>query len=220
MNPARHLIAIPLLATALVAGPALAGGATPFKDVRPAKFDVTEGQVTPVGKATARTRSAAMRAVVRDNGRHALKARLRFKLLGDSDTIKPLGSGLVRQQIGLKLRASDPCNLLYVMWHSRPETSIEIQIKRNPGQTTSAQCGNRGYTEIASVPHAGPGKRAHMLEARTRATSTGALVVTVLTDGKLVKRTTIAPALAAGLSGPAGVRSDNGHYLFRLSVPR
>lgn len=220
MPSARRLLALPLLATTLVAGPAVAGAATHWKDVRPASLDVTEGQITPAGQATARTRSAAMRAVLRDNGRHALKARLRFRLLGDSDTIKPLGSGLVRQQIGLKLRASDPCNLLYVMWHSKPESSIEIQIKRNPGQTTSAQCGNRGYTEVASVPHDAPGPAAHVLEARTRATSTGGLIVAAYTDGRLAKRVTVPPALAAGLAGPVGVRSDNGHYLFRLSVPR
>lgn len=220
MDPARRLIALSLLATTAIAAPAAAGRAAQWKDVRPASLDVTEGQITPAGKATARVRSAAMRAVMRDGGRHARRARLRFRLLGDSETIKPLGSGLVRQQIGLKLRAADPCNLLYVMWHSKPESSIQIQIKRNPGQTTSAQCGNRGYTEIASVPRPRADGRAHVLEARTRATRSGTLTVAVYAEGRLAKRVTIPAAFAAGLAGPAGVRSDNGHYLFRLSVPR
>src|SRR4051794_10068286 len=161
MTRAARLLPLAALAAALAAGPAAAGGAPAFKDVKRPSLEVTEGAISPAGKATLRTRSAAMRAVVRDNGRHATRARLRFRLLGDSDTVKPLGSGQVRQQIGLKLRASDPCNLLYVMWHAQPDSAIEISVKRNPGQTTSTQCGNRGYTELASVPRAAPDGRLH-----------------------------------------------------------
>ena len=214
-----------ILATALVALAALGSGASAakapaWKDLRPANLEVTEGAITPAGKVVMRTRSAAMRAVARDGGRHATKARLRFRALGASDTVKPLGSGLVRRQIGLKLRAANPCNLLYVMWHATPEQSIQVQVKRNAGQTTSAQCGNRGYTELASIPMPPADRALHTLEAQTRRLAGGALSLAIYADGDLVQRLTIPADLAAGLEGPVGVRSDNGHYLFRLAARR
>lgn len=55
------------------------------------------------------------------------------------------------------------------MWHAYPDNAIQIQVKRNPGQTTSSECRNNGCTQIATI---------------------------------------------------LGVRSDNGHYLFRLSGRR
>ena len=214
-----------ILATALAALAALGAGASAakapaWKDLRVANLQVTSGAIAPAGDVVMRTRSSGMRAEHRDGGRHATKARLRFRLLGDSETVKPLGSGLVRQQIGLKLRSSDPCNLLYVMWHAKPEQSIQVQVKRNPGQTTSAQCGNRGYTEVASIPMPPADRALHTLEAHTRRTKAGALVLAVYADGDMVQRLTVPADLAAGLNGGIGVRSDNGHYLFRLAGRR
>jgi hypothetical protein len=220
MKNARRPIALIALAAALAATPVAATGAPAWKAVKRANLVVTEGTITSAGKVTLRTRSAAMRAVVRDGGRHAARARLRFKLLGDSETVKPLGSGQVRRQIGLKLRAADPCNLLYVMWHAAPDSVVEISVKRNTGQTTSAQCGNRGYTEVASIPMPQPDQRLHTLEARTRRAAGGALVLAVYADGSLARRLTLPAELAAGLEGPIGVRSDNGDYVFRLSARR
>jgi hypothetical protein len=214
-----------LLATALAALAALGSTASvakapAYKDLRVANLQVTEGAIAPAGEVVMRTRSAAMRAVARDGGRHATRARLRFRLLGQSDEVKPLGSGLVRQQIGLKLRAGDPCNLLYVMWHAAPEQSIQVQVKSNPGQTTSAQCGNRGYSELTSIPMPPADRALHTLEAQTRRTAGGALILAIYADGDLAQRLTIPADLAAGLAGPVGVRSDNGHYLFRLAARR
>jgi hypothetical protein len=220
MKNARRRIALMGLAAAFGATPAVAAGAKAFKVVRQAQLEVTEGTISPAGKVTLRTRSGAMRAVVRDGGKHATSGRLRFKLLGASQDVKPLGSGLVRRQIGLKLRAADPCNLLYVMWHAEPDHAIQVQVKSNPGQTTSAQCGNRGYQELAEIPMPAPDKRVHTLEARTRRAAGGSLVLAIYTDGKLLRRMTLPAPLTAGLDGPVGVRSDNGDYLFRLSTRR
>jgi hypothetical protein len=214
------LLATGLVALASLGSTASVAKAPAYKDLRPANLQVTEGAIAPAGEVVMRTRSAAMRAVARDGGRQATKARLRFRLLGPSDEVEPLGSGLVRQQIGLKLRAADPCNLLYVMWHATPEQSIQVQIKRNPGQTTSAQCGNRGYTELTSIPMPPADRALHTLDAQTRRTAGGALILAVYADGDMVQRLTIPAALAAGLEGPIGVRSDNGHYLFRLAARR
>ena len=199
--------------------PTLAGARAPqYRGVGLARLDVTAGAVGRSG-GWLQTRSGEMRAIERDGGRHAATARLRFRLLGASDDVAPLGSGLVRRQIGLKLRAADPCNLVYVMWPSAPDSRIAIFVKRNPGQTTSSACGNRGYTDVATVPAATADDGApHLLEARTRRTADGGLALTVLTDGVVWDREVLPAALTAGLDGPVGVRSDNGSYAFRLAV--
>jgi len=206
-------LAVPVLV------PAVARAWTP---VPASTLDVTSGSIATLGSGALQTASPGMRAVERDRGRHAASALLRFRLRGPSAQTAPLGSGEVRRQIGLKLRAGDPCNLVYVMWRQFPERSIVVSAKRNPGQTTSAQCGNRGYVDIARVPR--PGDPAatdtadHRLEVRTRVRGDGTLVVTVVADGDTVLVQRVPAGLAQGLDGPAGVRSDNGRYRFRLSV--
>jgi hypothetical protein len=221
-----------LIASAAVIG-ALAGAAAsaapappaPWKAIAKGGLAVSEGRIVSAGRhATLRTRSPAMRAVALDGGRHATSARLWFRYLGESTTTVPLGSGLIRRQIGLKIRAPDPCNLVYVMWHAFPDDAIEIQVKRNPGQTTSSQCGNNGYTQVATIPlGSGDGTgdhSAHRLDVRTRRAANGALALTVHTDGNLLRKVNLSASLTAGLAGPIGVRSDNGDYLFQLSGRR
>jgi hypothetical protein len=190
---------------------------TAFRAVPLAALSVTSGAVTPSGGSELVTRSGEMRAVELDNGRHAKWARLAFRLLGPSDDVKPLGSGIVRQQIGLKLRAQDPCNLVYVMWRSAPEPAISIQTKRNAGQSTSSQCGNNGYTTIATIPVAAiPTGSRHVLEVRTKRAADGSLALAIYTDRVLLRTQSVPAALVAGLEGTIGVRSDNGSYAFRL----
>jgi hypothetical protein len=186
-------------------------------------LDVTEGALSPYGpNATLRTTSPAMRAETLDGGRHSESARLWFRYLGESTTTVPLGSGLIRRDIGLKLRSANPCNLAYVMWHAFPDNAIQIQVKRNPGQTTSAQCGNRGYTTIATIP-LGPGDGTadhgpHELLVQTSRIAGGALAMSVFTNGALLRALTLPANLTAGLEGPIGIRSDNGDYVFGLAT--
>jgi hypothetical protein len=188
-------------------------------------LDVTEGALSPYGpNATLRTTSPAMRAETLDGGRHSESARLWFRYLGESTTTVPLGSGLIRRDIGLKLRSANPCNLVYAMWHAFPDNAIEIQVKRNPGQTTSAQCGNRGYTTIATIP-LGPGDGtadhgAHELLVQTSRVAGGALAMSVFINGGLLRQLTLPAAQTAGLEGPVGIRSDNGDYVFGLAGAR
>jgi hypothetical protein len=59
-----------------------------------------------------------------------------------------LGSGELRRQFGLKLRAQDACNLVYAMWRIVPQSKLVVSVKSNPGQHSSAECGNRGYRNI------------------------------------------------------------------------
>lgn len=57
---------------------------------------------------------------------------LRFRYRGPSTIEKPLASGETRRQIGLKLRANNSCNVLYVMWRIEPEEELVVSIKSNP----------------------------------------------------------------------------------------
>lgn len=212
-----------VLALALATLGLTAASAQAWTPVPRSALLVTSGEITIAGSGL-RTRSAEVRAVAQDEGHHARSALLRFSYRRASRETAPLGSGEIRRQIGLKLRAGDPCNLLYVMWREFPEHTIVVSVKRNPGQTTSAACGNRGYTDIARIP-LGPSAstrdhHTHRLEARTRAHADGTLGVTVVADRRTVLNRTVPADLAGGLAGPIGVRSDNGDYRFSLSASR
>jgi hypothetical protein len=71
-----------------------------------------------------------------------------FTYLGSTGNEARLGSGELRRQFGLKLRAQDACNLVYAMWRIEPESKLVVSVKSNPGQHTSAECGNRGYRNV------------------------------------------------------------------------
>jgi hypothetical protein len=214
----RRALALIVLIVAVGAASAFAAPGRPWQTIHASGLTVTSGAVSSAGASQLQTDSDEMRAVQRDHGHHASDARLAFRFLGNSTTTKPLGSGLVRRQIGLKLRATDPCNLLYVMWRTFPDRVIEISIKSNPGEDTSAECGNNGYSDVAVIPELAGVHGRHVLEADTRRTADGSLVLAVYADSKLVRKLTLAAALTAGLDGPIGIRSDNGRYRFALSV--
>jgi hypothetical protein len=185
--------------------------------VKRAQLRVTSGAISTEGSDTAlQTDSAEMRAVQRDGNPPAALARLWFQFRGPSAETKRLRSGLVRRQIGLKLRAGDPCNLIYVMWRVYPDRVIEISLKRNPGLHTSQACGNAGYHDIAVIPQPRGIRQPHVLEVGTRRAANGALALSVYADDTLVRRLTVGADLTTGLEGPIGVRSDNGSYRFRL----
>src|SRR6202046_3026383 len=93
-----------------------------------------------------------------------------FTYLGSTGNEARLGSGELRRQFGLKLRAQDACNLVYAMWRIEPESKLVVSVKSNPGEHSSAQCGNRGYQNIkprhsSSVPTLEPGAT-HTLRAQ------------------------------------------------------
>jgi hypothetical protein len=149
-----------------------------------------------------------MRAVALGSSGDA--ASLAFVFRGDTATSRELASGESRRQLGLKLRAQDGCNLLYVMWRLDPKPSLSVSLKRNPGQRTHRECGARGYTRLrptrglalAPVPALAPGA-SHTLRAEIAG---GDLLAWI--DDQLVWRGPL-PATARDLAGPAGLRSDN-----------
>jgi hypothetical protein len=166
---------------------------------------VTEGAVGAAAGTALDVASSKMRAYVNIATRQIVDAH--FTYLGATADSAPLGSGALRRQFGLKLNAQDACNLVYVMWRIEPESKLVVSVKTNPGQTTSAQCGNRGYRNIkplraSAIPVLRPGD-AHALRAELNQAG-----LRVLIDNSPVWEGALGPN-AQGLNGPVGIRSDN-----------
>jgi hypothetical protein len=173
---------------------------------------VTEGTLETASNGRLSVDGSKMRAYV--NRATSDKAELQFTYLGPTAATSTLGSGTVRTQFGLKLRAQDACNLLYVMWRVQPVSELVVSLKSNPGQATSAQCANNGYQNLAPqtsrpIPALAPGD-AHTLRGEIQGQELRAYV-----DGTLVWRGLLDPT-AMNLKGPVGLRTDNAHLAFNL----
>jgi hypothetical protein len=158
---------------------------------------------------------------VRTSGEHS-NAVLQFRYRGPSETISLLDSGALVRQIGLKMRAMDTCNLLYVMWRIKPTEEIYIAIKRNPGESKYKECLSRGYLQLARVPLKPLGitaatQKEHRLGASVTETD-GRYTCTVTIDGRRVWSDKIDAKHISDIKGPVGIRSDNGSFIFKLFV--
>jgi hypothetical protein len=130
-----------------------------------------------------------------------------FTYLGSTGNEARLGSGELRRQFGLKLRAQDACNLVYAMWRIEPESKIVVSVKSNPQEHSSAQCGNRGYQNIKPqrswpVPALSAGST-HTLRAEMNGAE-----MKVFADNSLAWEGSVGPD-ALRFDGPVGMRSDN-----------
>jgi hypothetical protein len=137
-----------------------------------------------------------------------------FTYLGSTGDEARLGSGELRRQFGLKLRAQDACNLVYAMWRIEPQSKLVVSIKTNPGQHTSTECGNRGYRNVKPVrskpvPALRPGE-AHSLRAEMNGEE-----MKVFADNVLVWEGSVGPE-ALSFDGPVGMRSDNARLQIEL----
>jgi hypothetical protein len=134
-------------------------------------------------------------------------AELRFVYRGPTEAVAPLGSGEVRRQLGLRLRAPDSCNAVYVMWRIDPRPALVVSVKRNRGQRLHRECGTRGYRTVRPRYAVAPPQlevgAAHALHA---AIDGSALEVRI--DGEVVWRGELG-ADVRDLSGPPGIRTDN-----------
>src|SRR6202167_5345606 len=141
---------------------------------------------------------------------------LNFVYLGPTATESALGSGEILRQFGPKLRAQDPCNVVYAIWRVEPESRLVFSVKSNPGQPTSAECANRGYRNIkprrsSPVPLLHPGDT-HTLRAEMDAD-----FLRVFADGTVVWEGALG-ADVLNLNGPVGIRSDNVRLRLRLEA--
>jgi hypothetical protein len=173
---------------------------------------VTEGSINATNGAGMSVEVAKMRAYATVPMLQA--AEIRFRYAGGTASQAALGSGQMRRQFGLKLRAQDPCNLVYVMWRIEPESKLVVSVKRNPSEHTSAECGNRGYTNIkprktSALPVLRAGV-SHDLRAEMKNEE-----VRVFVDDHEVWEGNVGSD-AANLNGPVGIRSDNARLEFDL----
>ena len=170
-----------------------------------ANLCVTEGAIEELPGRRLSVSVPKMRAYV--NAYTQPLAEVRFTYLGSTGNEAPLASGEMRRQFGLKLRAQDACNLVYAMWRIEPESKLVVSVKSNPGEHTSAQCGNHGYQNIkprrsVPVPTLRSGDT-HVLRAQMNGAE-----MQVFADNSLVWEGSVGQD-ALAFDGPVGMRSDN-----------
>ncbi len=174
-------------------------------------LEVTLGEVSELRPRNMMSESPKMRAFSRSGAGDA--AELAFEYGGQTDTVSRLASGEVREQVGLKLRAEDGCNLVYVVWRIHPVPELVVQLKTNPGARTHAECGVDGY-ELqkpawrTALPDLRPGDR-HKLRAELRGES-----MTVFVDDRPAWRGSVPGS--SQLHGTVGIRTDNAKIRFEL----
>ncbi len=130
-----------------------------------------------------------------------------FTYLGPTGNEARLGSGELRRQFGLKLRAQDACNLVYAMWRIELESKLVVSVKSNPGQHSSTQCGNRGYQNI-KPRHSTPVPALRSGDAHSLRAEMDGAEMKVFADDSVVWEGSVGPD-ALGFDGPVGIRSDN-----------
>jgi hypothetical protein len=173
---------------------------------------VTEGAIEELPGRQLSVAVPKMRAYLNASTPQVVEAH--FTYLGSTGNEARLGSGEMRRQFGLKLRAEDACNLVYAMWRIEPESKLVVSVKSNPGQHTSSQCGNRGYRNIKPrrslpVPTLRSGD-SHDLRAEMNGAE-----MKVFADNSLVWEGSVGPE-ALAFDGPVGIRSDNARLRIEL----
>ena len=179
------------------------GDRSPSIEVKPIAHEaicVTKGEITNAAITGPTVRAFAL-------GATGDAAQLTFTFRGETDTTRDLASGEARRQVGLKLRAEDSCNVVYVMWRLDPKPKLSVSVKRNRGQRTHEECGANGYIKVkpiksSSVPYLEVGAT-----HRLRAEIVGDELVAWI-DGKIAWQGHL-PDDARDMTGPAGIRSDN-----------
>jgi len=177
---------------------------------------ITEGAIEELPGNRLSVAAPKMRAYL--NAPTAQTIEAHFTYLGSTGNEARLGSGELRRQFGLKLRAQDACNLVYAMWRIEPQSKLVVSVKTNPGQHTSAECGNRGYRNVKPgrskpVPVLREGDT-HDLRAEMNRDA-----LKVFADDVLVWEGSVGPE-ALAFDGPVGIRSDNARLQFELRAPR
>ncbi len=181
-------------------------GAQPTQGLR-----VTSGSVSAVSPGVFHVDAGGMRALTASRSN---AVTLSFVYRGASRETAPLANGEVRRQIGVKLRAQDDCNVVYVMWHIEPDAGVFVSVKSNPGKATHAECGDAGYINLKAVRSGVVAPVAVGVARSLRAVIADTSMV-VSVDGRVVWEGVL-PAEAFAFDGVVGVRSDNGVFDFSV----
>jgi len=183
--------------------------------IEPADFDVPDGKIERAAGDRLMVSSKEMRATLKFATPQDVTVK--FTYLGPTKEVSRLGNGDVRSQFGIKLRAQDTCNIVYVMWHFSPDQKIAVSVKRNPGKRTHEDCLDNGYINnikprVSAVPRAVHPDQPHTLSASLRGSN-----LTVKADSSVVWEGSLGP-VAMEFDGPVGLRSDNAHVVFEFLV--
>jgi hypothetical protein len=190
-------------------GETLAGARTPaLAPVRPRELQVTSGSIVAGAAEQFGIRSPTLRAELGTTPRSA--AEIEFVYRGPTQTDAPLSSGELRRQIGLKLRAQNTCNVVYVMWHIEPARGIVVSVKNNPGQTRHAECGAGGYSFLEPL-QAEPVAPIRVGEPHVLSAAITGDELHVEADGVRSWTGRLPPSVFT-FDGPVGLRSDNGDF--------
>lgn len=183
--------------------------------LQPSDFDVPDGKIEKAAGNRLMVSTKEMRATLKEATRQDVTVK--FTYLGPTREISRLGNGEIRSQFGIKLRAQDTCNIVYIMWYFAPAQNIAVSVKRNPGQRTHEECLDRGYINnikphVSERPPAVAPDQPHTLRAAMNGSN-----LTVTADNRVVWKGDLGP-VALEFDGPVGLRSDNAHVVFDFLV--
>ena len=180
-------------------------------------FDVSDGKIENAAGGRLMVSTKEMRATLKFPTQQEVTLKLTY--LGPTKEVSHLGNGEVRSQFGIKLRAQDTCNIVYVMWHFAPDQKIAASVKRNPGERTHEECLDYGYINnikprLSAAPPAVRPDQPHVLSAAMKGSD-----LTVTADDRVVWQGDLGP-VALQFDGPVGLRSDNAHIVFDFFATR
>lgn len=178
-------------------------------------FDVSDGKIDKAAGDRLIVGSKEMRATLQKAG-PSQKVTVNFTYLGPTNEVSHLGNGEVRHQFGVKLKAQDICNLVYVMWNFDTQ-KVAVSVKLNPGQRAHEECLDRGYINnikprVSAAPPVVRVDQPHSLSADLKGQD-----LTVKADGRIVWQGMLVPVVLE-FQGPVGLRSDNAHVVFDFLV--
>lgn len=194
-------IAVPLLTLGLVSA------AQPReRGIKPGDICVTNGALMKDSNGKFIVDTPSSRAVV--TGANDSAAAITFEYLGPASGETRLASGVVRRQLGIKLRAEDSCNVIYIMWGIEPQPGLIISMKVNEGKSTHSECGVKGYKLVPPTLDK-PIAPIRVGEPRAMAANLDDMgKLTVRVDGEVAWEGQTFPA-ANTMYGYSGIRTDN-----------
>ncbi|MET3120355.1 hypothetical protein AAKU64_004607 [Undibacterium sp. GrIS 1.8] len=184
---------------------------------QPNDFDVTDGQIQRAAGDRLMVSTKEMRATLKVPSQRDVTVN--FSYLGPTEEISRLGSGAVRSQFGVKLRAQDTCNIVYVMWHFSPDQNIAVSVKRNPGMKTHEDCVDHGYINNIKPRISAPVPPIYTDRPHTLSAAMRGAILTVSADGSVVWEGNLG-SVALEFDGPVGLRSDNAKVVFDFLTGR
>ncbi len=183
--------------------------------LRPNDFNVPDGKIVKAAGNRLMVSTKEMRATLKFPTQQDVTVN--FSYLGPTAEVSHLGSGEVRSQFGIKLRAQDTCNIVYIMWHFAPDQKIAVSVKRNPGQRTHEECLDRGYINNMKPRVSAPAPPVRPDEPHSLSASMQGSNLSVMADERVVWQGDLGP-VAMEFNGPVGLRSDNARVIFDFAA--